>query len=66
MWNTLCDDQHDAETMALINRVIVAITVCFLTFGGYAISTRFGAAPPPSSVTYGTESAHHDAAVFGD
>ena len=66
MWNALCDDQHDAEIMTLMNRVIVAITVCFLTFGGYAITTRFGADAPPTSVAYGTETAHKDAAVFGD
>ncbi len=55
MWNTLCDDAHDAHAMTLINRVIVVITLSFLSFGGYAIATRFGASAPPTSVAYGTE-----------
>jgi hypothetical protein len=66
MWNQLCDDEHDAQVMTLMNRVIVGISVCFLAFGGFAISTRFGHPAPPTSVAYGTEQAHHDAAVFGD
>ncbi len=66
MFNELCDDAHDAHTMKVINRAVMVIAVCFLTFGGYAISTRFGADVPPSSVTYGSEKAHESSAVFGD
>ena len=66
MWNEICDDQHDANTMKLINRAVMTIAICFLTFGGYAIATRFGHDVPPSSVAYGTEKAHPTATVFGD
>ena len=43
MWNDLCDDAHDAQTMKVINRAVVVIALSFITFGGYAISTRLGA-----------------------
>ncbi len=52
--------------MKNINRAILTIAVSFLTFGGFALATRLGADAPPSSVTYGSEKAHKDAAVFGD
>lgn len=52
--------------MKVINRAILTIAVCFLTFGGFAMATRLGAEAPPSSVSYGSEQAHPDAAVFGD
>ena len=66
MWNELCDDQHDVHAMTVINRAVLTIVVCFLTFGGYAIATRLGADVPPTSVSYGTEKAHPTATVFGD
>ncbi len=66
MWNNLCEDEHDSHAMKLTNRVFVTIAVCFLAFGGYAISTRLGADVPPTSVTYGTEKPHETASVFGD
>lgn len=66
MWNNLCDDHHDAHAMKLTHRAFLAIFVSFVAFGGYAITTRFGAEVPPTSVTYGTEKAPADAAVFGD
>ena len=66
MWNDLCDDAHEAHAMQTINRAILTIAVCFLIFGGFALATRFGADAPPSSVTYGSEAAYKDAAVFGD
>jgi hypothetical protein len=66
MWNELCDDAHDAQTMKVINRAVVVIALSFITFGGYAISTRLGADAPPSSVTYGSEAPHASAAVLGD
>lgn len=66
MWNDLCDDAHDAHAMTVIHRAVVVIAVCFIAFGGYAISTRFGADQPPASVTYGTERPEPTAAVFGD
>ncbi|MEN9593259.1 MAG: hypothetical protein RJA21_1735, partial [Gemmatimonadota bacterium] len=49
-----------------INRAILTIAVCFLSFGGFALATRLGADAPPSSVSYGSEKAHPSAAVFGD
>jgi hypothetical protein len=66
MWNELCDDAHEAHAMKVINRAILTIAVCFLTFGGFAMATRLGAEAPPSSVSYGSEQPHADAAVFGD
>lgn len=66
MWNDLCDDAHEARAMKTINRAILTIAVSFLTFGGFALATRLGADAPPSSVTYGSEQAHKNAAVFGD
>jgi hypothetical protein len=66
MWNELCDDAHEAHAMKVINRAILTIGVCFLAFGGFAMATRLGADAPPSSVSYGSEQAHPDAAVFGD
>ena len=66
MWNEICDDEHDAQTMKTINRAVLAIVVCFLTFGGYAITTRLGAGAPPTSVTYGSQQAEKGAVVFGD
>ncbi|WP_310572270.1 hypothetical protein [Gemmatimonas sp.] len=52
--------------MKIINRAILTIAVCFLTFGGFAMATRLGADAPPGSVSYGSEKADKDAAVFGD
>ncbi len=52
--------------MKIINRAILTIAACFLTFGGFALATRLGAEAPPSSVSYGSEQAPKDAAVFGD
>ena len=52
--------------MKVINRAILTIAVCFLSFGGFALATRLGADAPPSSVSYGSEKAHPGAAVFGD
>lgn len=66
MWNELCEEAHEAHAMKVINRAILTIALCFLTFGGFAMATRFGAEAPPSSVSYGSEEAHKDAAVFGD
>ena len=66
MWNELCDDQHDAHAMRTINRTFLVIFACFVTFGGYALSTRLGAGAPPGSVAYGTEKPHPSAAVFGE
>lgn len=66
MWNELCDDAHEAHAMKVINRAILTIAVCFLTFGGFALATRLGAKAPPSSVSYGSEKAHPAAAIFGD
>ncbi len=66
MWNNLCDDEHDEHAMKLTHRAFMAIFVCFVTFAGYAISTRLGADVPPTSVTYGTEKPQDGAAVFGD
>ena len=66
MWNELCDDAHEAHAMKVINRAILTIALCFLTSGGFAMATRLGAEAPPSSVSYGSEEAHKDAAVFGD
>jgi hypothetical protein len=66
MWNELCDDAHEAHAMKVINRAILTIAVCFLAFGGFAMATRLGADAPPSSVSYGSEKAGKDAAVFGD
>jgi hypothetical protein len=66
MWNDLCDDAHEAHAMTVIHRAIVTIAVCFLGFGGFAMATRLGADVPPSSVSYGSEQAQKDAAVFGD
>lgn len=65
MWNELCDNEHDAHTMKIIHRVVFAIAFCFLSFGGYAITTRFGAGAPPSSVAYGSQKPEADATVFG-
>jgi hypothetical protein len=66
MWNELCDDAHEANSMRVIHRAVMTIAFSFLAFGGYAIGTRLGADVPPSSVTYGTEKAPKGAAVFGD
>jgi hypothetical protein len=66
MWNELCDDQHEAHAMKVIHRAIVTIAVCFLSFGGYAISTRLNADVPPTSAAYGSEAPGPDATVFGD
>ena len=66
MFDQLCDDAHDAHTMKVIHRTIMVIGVTFLTFGSYAVSTRFGAEVPPSSISYGTEKAPETTAVFGD
>jgi hypothetical protein len=66
MWNNLCDDEHDAHAMQSINRVVMVILVTFMSFGGFAISTRLGAVEPPASVAYGTEQPTPDAAVMGD
>ena len=66
MWNELCEEAHEAHAMKVINRAILTIALCFLTFGGFAMATRFGAEAPPSSVSYGSEEARKDAAVFGD
>ncbi len=52
--------------MKVINRAILTIAVCFLSFGGFALATRLGADAPPSSVSYGSEKAHPSAAVLGD
>ncbi len=52
--------------MKVIHRAILTIAVCFLTFGGYAISTRLSAGAPPKSVEYGSEQAQPDATVLGD
>lgn len=66
MWNELCDDQYEAHAMKVINRAILTIAVCFLSFGGYAISTRLHADVPPKSAAYGTETPRPDATVLGD
>jgi hypothetical protein len=66
MWNELCDDQHDAHAMKTINRTFLVIVACFISFGGYALSTRMGAGAPPASVAYGTEKPHPTNVVFGD
>ena len=66
MWTELCEEAHEAHAMKVINRAILTIALCFLTFGGFAMATRLGAKAPPSSVSYGSEEAQKDAAVFGD
>ncbi len=66
MWNEICDEQHDADTMRTMNRLFLTIVACFLTFGGYALVTRLGADAPPASVAYGTQKAAADAVTFGD
>jgi hypothetical protein len=66
MFNDLCDDAHEAHSLKLIHRVVMVIGVVFLTFGGFAISTRLGQSHPPASAAYGTKQAQPDAAVFGD
>lgn len=66
MFDEICDEAHDAQTMKTINRAVMSIVVCFLAFGGYAIATRLGAGAPPTSVTYGSQQAEKGAAVFGD
>jgi hypothetical protein len=66
MWNELCDEEHDAHAMKTIHRAVMVIGVCFIAFGGYAISTRLGADHPPTSVAYGTQKADAGTAVFGD
>ena len=65
MWNELCDNDHDAHTMKIIHRAVFAIAFCFLSFGAYAIATRFGAGVPPSSVAYGSQKPEPGATVFG-
>ncbi len=52
--------------MKVINRAILTIAVCFLSFGSYAIATRLNAGAPPASVSYGSEQATPDATVLGD
>ncbi len=52
--------------MQVIHRAVMVIALCFLGFGGFAISTRLGAGHPPKSVAYGTEQAPAGAAVIGD
>ncbi len=66
MWHNLCDDEHDAHAMKMINRVVLGIVAVFLTFGGVAIGTRLGAGHPPASVAYGTEKPSADIVVMGD
>ena len=66
MWYELCDDQHDAHAMKTINRTFLVIFACFLTFAGYAVSTRLGAAAPPESVAYGTAKPDPTNVVIGD
>ena len=66
IWNDLCDDAHEAHSLQYIHRVVLGIAVVFVTFGGYAISTRFGHTAPPASVTYGSEKPTTDNIVFGD
>jgi hypothetical protein len=66
MWKELCDDAHEAHAMQVIHRAVMVIALCFLGFGGFAISTRLGAGHPPKSVAYGTEQAPAGAAVIGD
>jgi hypothetical protein len=66
MWNELCDDAHEAHAMQVIHRAVLVIAVCFLSFGGYAITTRLGADHPPTSVAYGTQQAAPDVVVIGD
>jgi hypothetical protein len=66
MFESLCEDEHDAQAMKIVNRAFVAITVCFIAFGAFAISTRLGGGAPPTSVSYGTEKAHPASHVIGD
>ena len=66
IWNTLCDDAHEAHSLQSIHRVVIAIAVIFVSFGGYAISTRFGHTAPPTSVAYGSERPTADNVVIGD
>jgi hypothetical protein len=66
MWNELCDDAHEAHAMKVIHRAVVTIAIVFVSFGGFAIATRLGAATPPTSAAYGSEKPAADAAVFGD
>ena len=66
MFDSLCDDAHEAHSLKLINRAVMVIGVVFITLGGVAIATRLGATHPPASAAYGSEKAGPDAAVFGD
>ena len=66
IWHNLCDDAHEAHSLQQIHRVVLGIAVVFVTFGGYAISTRFGHIAPPASVTYGSERPTADNVVIGD
>lgn len=66
VWKDLCDDAHEAHSLALIHRAVVVIAVVFVSIGGYAISTRFAHTAPPASVTYGSEKPTPDNIVIGD
>ncbi|MDX2183327.1 MAG: hypothetical protein SFW08_05010 [Gemmatimonadaceae bacterium] len=66
MFNELCDEHEDRHAMQVINRATLAVVVCFLGFGVFAVSTRMGADAPPTSVAYGTEAPHPTSAVLGD
>jgi len=52
--------------MKIIHRTCMVIGITFLSIASYSITTRLGAGAPPASVTYGTQKADKDAAVFGD
>lgn len=66
IWNDLCDDSHEAESLTYIHRVVLLIAVVFVGFGAFAISGRFGHPAPESSVAYGSEQATKDNIVLGD
>jgi hypothetical protein len=66
MFKELCDTHEDLHAMQVINRATLAVVVCFLGFGAFAVSTRMGADAPPTSVAYGNEAPHKTSAVFGD
>jgi hypothetical protein len=54
MWQTLCDDAHEAHALTVIHRAVLVIAVVFFGVGTYVVTTRGGAAAPPDSVAYGT------------
>jgi hypothetical protein len=49
MWQTLCDDAHEAHALTVIHRAVLVIAVVFFGVGTYVVTTRGGAAAPPAS-----------------